>query len=112
MTERTYEAHVQRLVPRTNSADKEVPKERERKSQEVQKHRQPEPRPKAVENQGNQRGIEPSAHHELSGLMRVASTMESRSHASRAFIRSAGLSGFITTSSVRPTAGFTTETPK
>lgn len=48
MTERTYEAHISRLVPRTNSADKEVAStgSKEKKSQES--------RSKAPEtNQGN-----------------------------------------------------------
>jgi hypothetical protein len=56
VTERTYEAHISRLVPRTNSADKEVVStgSKERKSQESRPHKPSESRSKAPEtNQGN-----------------------------------------------------------
>lgn len=82
VTERTYEAHIQRLVPRSSGSDKEMRgASRERKAQESQKQKQPEPRSRAADtSQGKQAvrdaalSVPPRRHH---GLIRFARCMES-----------------------------------
>lgn len=114
VTERTYEAHISRLVPRTNSADKEVAStggSKERKGQESRSHKPSESRSKAPEtNQGKYWAAHPrQSELENVRLTQVARTMETRSHVARTYDCTPCLAGVITTPSVGSTPGTTAD---
>ena len=114
VTERTYEAHLQRLVPRTTSPETQQQRrsaQYERRAAEVPKTKAAEPRPRAETPQGRRL---PSMvwHCEVTWLTENDSALEPRSHPSSSHFCSSRLANITSATWFDSTPSSTAQTPR